>query len=111
MQSPFSKEMLKNADKVVIIKTAETNKSIYFDMVYIDNEGRHEHTVSLDKSIEVTDQNILDALWCDCTNCSSYEILTKRWCIYKIATAKKLIELGLWKAYILNYIYGDEIEI
>lgn len=100
--SPFSKKQLERAEKVIVKKPEETENKIYFDVVYIDRTGRHEHTISYDKNIK----DIKASLHCDCVACSSFEINTKRFCIYKIAVAKKLVETGKWKNYILRWING-----
>jgi hypothetical protein len=100
-------EILKKAKRVQVINVEETPKRINVHMVYIDSEGRHEHTVDWDKFINPT-VNIQDALWCDCTACSSFNIKTKEWCRLKTRAAQELIKRGFWPKMVERYLYGDD---
>jgi hypothetical protein len=102
----ISKEILRKAKRVQVIDVEETPKRINVHMVYIDTEGRHEHVVDWDKSINPM-INIQDALWCDCYACSSFKIKTKEWCRLKTRAAQELIKLKFWPKQVERYIYGD----
>jgi len=102
------KEILKKAKAVIVTKVEETPKRINVYMIYIDNDGRHEHVVDWDKSVNPA-VNIIDALWCDCTACSSYSIKTKEWCRLKTRAAQELIKRGFWPKEVNRYIYGDSV--
>ena len=91
-----TKKQIKKALKIQVIKVEETSKRINVHMVYIDYLGRHEHTVDWDKSIIPNEENILDALWCDCTYCSNFNVKSKLLCILKIRAIKELIDRRLW---------------
>ena len=101
-------EILRKAKKVIVKKVENLEKSIYIHMVYIDNDGTHEHIVSWDKSINPL-LDIQDALWCDCTGCSSFNIKTKEWCRMKTRAAQELINRRFWPKTIERYIYGDSV--
>jgi hypothetical protein len=100
-------EILKKAKKVIVTKFDVQQKTIFIDMVWIDSDGRHEHTVSCDRSVNPT-VNILDALWCDCTTCSSFNIKTKEWCRLKTRAAQELISRKFWPKMVERYLYGDD---
>jgi hypothetical protein len=99
------KEILRKAKMVQVIKFNPTPKTIYIDMVYID-KGRHEGTVSWDRSINPM-VNLIDALWCECYICSSIRINTKEFCRLKTRAAQELIKRGFWPKEVERYLYGD----
>jgi len=101
-------EILKKAKTVIVTKFDPQEKTVFIDMVYIDNDGRHEHTVSCDRSVNPL-VNLIDALWCDCTGCSSFKIKTKEWCRLKTRAAQELIKRGFWPKEVEHYLYGDSI--
>jgi len=103
----ISESQIKNAKKVQVVSVEETPRRIYIFLVYIDSEGRHEHTVDWDRSIVPSEENILDALWCTCTNCSYYSIISKKMCIFKIRAIKELITRGFWDASLWNIVKRD----
>ena len=92
-----SLKQMENSENVIIKKFEDTPKRVYIDMVYIDKFGRHEHTVTFDKTIEPVFDNILLLNHCDCTSCSNFEINKKRFCMYKIAATKELVRRGFLK--------------
>jgi len=99
-----TKKQIKKALKIQVIKFEETDKRIFIDMVWIDGDGRHEHTVDWNKSIEPTEENILDCLHCDCTSCSNFNLLSKLLCICKIRAIKELVDRKRWPIRIWNIV-------
>lgn len=102
------KEILRKAKKVQVLKFEPLEKTVFIHMAYIDNEGRHDHTVSWDRSVNPL-VDLINALWCDCTGCSSFKIKTKEWCRLKTRAAQELIKRGLWPKEVERYLYGDAV--
>lgn len=100
--SPFSKAQLERIEKIVVTNFQDTPERLFIDMVYIDSKGRHSHTVTWTKTIK----NLKESLWCDCTNCSNFELNTRKWCVYKGRAALWLVEKGFWKSYIKRLVDG-----
>ena len=100
------KEIIKKSKIVQVTKFEITARTIYIDMVYIDNDGRHTGTVSWDRNINPM-VNLIDALWCHCTICSSFNVMTKVFCRLKLRAAQELIKRGFWPKEVERYLYGE----
>lgn len=106
----ISKGLFLKAQNIVVVEVKETEKTVFVDLVYCDNFGRHEHTVSWDKSIEPKVENILELLYCDCTICSSFHIYSKELCALKIRTVKELVKRNFWKPEMWKLIVENVVE-
>lgn len=104
LYSPFSQKQLEESKRVVIRKVEDVTSKVYFDCIYIDRTGRHDHTVVWNRGVK----DLKMSLECDCTACSNYEVFSRRWCIFKIAAARKLVSIGWWQSYVLKLIEGEE---
>ena len=103
----ISKKLLLKAQNIPVVSVEEGTKNIYINMVYIDGVGRHERTVSWDKNLKPTIENVKDILWCECTICSNYNINHKDFCALKIRAIKELTYRRYWKPKIWNFILEE----
>ena len=101
--SPFSKEQLKNADKVIIAKITKINDKIDFTCIYIDRKGRHEHTLTYTRN----SKEIWSSIYCPCTSCMRWQLRSGKWCIFKIRVAKELVTMKIFKHHVLTLINGE----
>lgn len=92
----ITKKLFLKAQNILVIRVEETSKKVNVDIVYCDRAGRHEHTVSWNKSMLPTIENARDILWCDCVYCSSYNINTKYLCALKIRAIKEFVIRKYW---------------
>ena len=103
----ISKKLFEKAQNIPVIKVEEGPKNIYIDMIYVDGAGRHERTVSWDKSLEPTIENMKDILYCECTICSNFNVIHSDFCALKIRAIKELTFRNYWKPEVWNLIVEE----
>ena len=103
----ISKKLFEKAQNIPVVKIEEGPKSIYIDMIYADRDGRHERTVSCDKNIEPTIENVRDILKCECKICSNFNINHPDFCALKIRAIKELTYRNYWRPEMWNFIVEE----
>lgn len=118
----FTKDQISAAKTVMVQRVEDNSRHVSVFCFYFVREKarqddgsmrmqqvRHEHTVSWDKTINPC-LDLKNSLWCDCVNCSLYEVKTRKWCRCKLRAAQELINREIWPKMIERYLYGDCVE-
>lgn len=83
----FSVEQKRKAEQSKVTKVDESQRFVYFKVVYVNQKGEHEHQVSFDKTTK--------KFSCDCSWCSFYGFRPKsrnKRCYNVLAVMNKLSE-------------------